>query len=103
MEKLGWEERPFVTLEQMADYSARDQDTARKYGPTVKAAEISNRDYGYRYTKFSSSRRMQPPPSAHRHIYLGYIVVRKVGTPEQYETWMPDHVFDELYEANHGP
>ena len=49
MEKLGWEERPFVTLEQMADYSARDQDTARKYGPTVKAAEISNRDYGYRY------------------------------------------------------
>ena len=57
----------------------------------------------YRYTKFSSSRRMQPPPSAHRHIYLGYLVVRKVGTPEQYETWMPDHVFDELYEANDKP
>jgi len=100
MEKLGWEERPFVALEQMADYSARAPDTARKYGALVKAAEISNRDYGYRYRKFSSTRRMQPPPSAHMHIYLGYLVVRKVGTPDQYETWMPHHVFDELYEPN---
>jgi len=39
------------------------------------------------------------PPSSHRHIYLGYLVVRKLGTPDQYETWMPDLVFDELYEA----
>ena len=49
MDILDWKERPFVTLEQMADYSALDNDTARKYGRVVKAAEISNRDYGYRY------------------------------------------------------
>jgi len=76
-----------------------DNDTARKYGRVVKAAEISNRDYGYRYEKLSSSQSMQPPPSSHMHIFLGYLVVRNFGTPKQYETWMPDHVFDELYEV----
>lgn len=99
MDILDWKERPFVSLELMTAYSARDSDTAKKYGPIVKAVEISNRDYGYRYSRFSSSRTMRPPPSSHMHIHLGYLVVRKLGTPDQYETWMPDHVFDELYEA----
>lgn len=98
MDILGWEERPFVSLEQMREYSARDQITARKYGSIVKAAEISNRDYKYRYNKHSSRRSMRPPPSSNMHIVLGFLVVRKLGTSEQYETWMPDHVFDELYE-----
>ena len=103
MDILDWKERPFVTIEQMAAYSARDPDTARKYGTVVKAAEISNRDYGYRYNRFSSSRTMQPPPSSHIHIHLGYLVVRKLGTPDQYETSMPDHVFEELYETSIEP
>lgn len=103
METLDWQERPFITLEQMAEYSARDRETARKYGSTIRAAEISNRDYGYRYSKFSSDRKMQPPPSSHMHIYLGYLVVRKLGTSEQYETWMPSHVFEELYAASAMP
>jgi hypothetical protein len=99
MDILDWEKRPFVSLEQMGSYSARDRITAQKYGLIVKAAEISNRDYGYRYTKYSSSRAMQPPPSSHIHIYLGFLVVRKLGTLKQYETWMPSEVFDELYVA----
>ncbi len=103
MEIINWKERPFVSLEQMKIYAARDRDTARKYGTMVKAAEISNRDYGYRYSKFSSTRTMQPPPSSHMHIFLGYLVVRKLGTPDQYETWMADHVFEELYEAKSEP
>ncbi len=103
MDILDWKERPFVSVEDMAVYSARDRDTAKKYGPIVKAAEISNRDYGYRYSKFSSSRTMQAPPSSHIHIHLGYLVVRKLGTPNQYETWMPDRVFEELYEASSTP
>jgi len=100
---LDWKERPFIPLEQMAAYSARDRETAKKYGAIVKAAEVSNRDYGYRYAKFSSSRAMQPPPSSHMHIYLGYLVVRKLGTSGQYETWMPSEVFDELYEVAREP
>jgi hypothetical protein len=103
MDKLNWEERPFVSLEQMGSYSARDRETALKYGPVVKAAEITNRDYNYRYGKFGSTRKMKPPPSSHIHIYLGYLVVRRLGTPDQYETWMPDVVFDELYEATREP
>ena len=99
MDTLSWEERPFVSLEQMGTYSARDRKTAQKYGPIVRAAEISNRDYKYRYSKYGSERSMQPPPSSHIHIHVGYLVVRKLGTPDQYETWMPNDVFDELYEA----
>ena len=103
MDILDSEVRPYISLEQMRTYSARDNGTAKKYGQIVKAAEISNRDYGYRYSKFSSSRVMRPPPGSHMHIYLGYLVVRKLGTSEQYETWMPNHVFDELYEAASEP
>ena len=40
---------------------------------------------------------MKPPPSCGR-IFPGYLVVRNLGKSDQYETWMPDHVFDELYE-----
>lgn len=103
MDILDSKERPFIALEQMAAYCARDRETAEKYGTVVKAAEISNRDYGYRYHKFSASRTMKPPPSAHMHIYLGYLVVRKLGTSTQYETWMPSGVFNELYEATSEP
>ncbi len=99
MDIIDWKGRPFVSLDKMTIYSARNSDTAKKYGHIVKAAEISNRDYGYHYSKFSSIRTMQPPPSSHRHIFLGYLAVRKLGAPDQYETWMPDHVFEELYEA----
>ena len=103
MDILDWEERPFISLEQMGSYSALDRETAEKYGPIVKAAPVSNRDYKYRHEKYSSSRSMQPPPSSHMHIYLGYLVVRRLGTPEQYETWMPNHVFEELYEVIREP
>lgn len=103
MDILSHEIRPFVSIEQMGTYAARDPDIAAKYGHIVKAAEISNRDYGYRYSKFKDERNMRPPPSAHMHIVLGYLVVRKFGAPDQYETWMPDHVFDDLYEAADEP
>jgi hypothetical protein len=96
MDILDWKERPFISLEQMESYSALDRKIAKKYGPIVKAAQVSNRDYKYRHEKYSLTRSMQPPPSSHMHIHLGYLVVRKLGTPEQYETWMPDHVFSEL-------
>lgn len=33
---------------------------------------------------------------------MGYLVVRKCGTEHEYETWMPGHVFDELYVAVPG-
>lgn len=89
-------DRPFITLEQMALFDAIERDTARKYGSKIKAYGVSNVDYKVRYGKLSSSQTMNPPPSCGR-IFSGYLVVRKLGTPDQYETWMPDHVFEELY------
>ena len=98
MDLINWEERPFVPVEQMSEYRARDPDTARKYGQVVRSAAIANVDYKIRYAKLNGTQSMQPPPSCGR-IFLGNIVVRNLGTPNQYETWMPDHVFEELYEA----
>jgi len=89
MDILDSEVRPFNSLEHMKAYAARGNEFARKYGQIVKAAEISNRDYRYRYSKFS--------------MFLGYLGVRNLGTSEQYETWMPNHVFNELYEVASGP
>lgn len=97
---LDWKERPFVSLEQMAIYKSKDQETTQKYGPIVRAIQISNRDYGYRYEKFSETQRMQNPPSAWKHIFLGYLVIRKLNTPNQYETWMSEDVFEEIYELS---
>lgn len=93
---LSWEKRPYVTDDDMAVYIARDRKTASMYGKKVLAVPIANVDFKTRFNKSVSHRRMQEPPSCGR-IFLGYLVVRKLGTPDEYETWMPDHVFDELY------
>jgi hypothetical protein len=42
---------------------------------------------------------MKPEPS-HSRIFPGYLVVRKIDTKSEYETWMPDHVFEEIYVAS---
>ena len=92
------DDRPFIALEQMHLYDAIDRETSRMYGSKVRAAAISNVDYKVRFGKLSSSQEMKPPPSCGR-IYPGFVVVRQLGTSRQYETWMPDHVFEELYRA----
>ena len=89
--------RPFVDQADMATFKARDRATANQFGPLVKAYELSNSEYGQRYQRLHGPNNMNQPPS-HGRIFSGYVVVRKLGTPSQYETWMPDHVFDELYE-----
>lgn len=81
----------------MEQYQARDRDTAQKYGKVVKALEITNREYSQRLDKLSGTRSMKPPPGSAIHIMMGFLVVRKLGTSRQYETWMPGDVFDELY------
>ena len=89
--------RPFIVQADMGTYLALDAQTARNYGKTVKATELSNVEYQTRFGRFERENNMKPPPSCGR-IFMGYLVVRQVGTDQQYETWMPDDVFDELYE-----
>lgn len=98
MDAHTWD-RPFVAVEDMALYRAIDADAARRYGATVRAAAISNVDYKVRFQKLSSTRRMNPPPRSGR-IFPGYVVVRKLGTPGQYETWIPEHGFTDTYRAS---
>ena len=92
-------DRPFLDDDACETFIAVEPKIARRYGRTVRARELANMEYKFRYQKLSSERNMKDPPSTGR-IFTGYLVVRKVGTPEQYETWMPDHVFHELYSSD---
>jgi hypothetical protein len=95
MDAHTWE-RPYVALDAMTSYDAIDPEVARSHGHIVKAAGISNVDYKLRFERYGKERSMQPPPSCGR-IFPGYVVVRRLGTSGQYETWMPEHVFEDLY------
>jgi hypothetical protein len=88
-------DRPFIDQASLALYVARDRAAAR-YGKAVKAAQLSNIEYKERFHRLKRHHRMKPPPSCGR-IFMGYLVLRNLGKLSQYETWMPDHVFDELY------
>ena len=88
--------KKFMDVNAMDDYIFIDPEASKKYGPKVKAMALSNREYQHRFDKLSSSRTMKPPPSSGR-IFLGYLVVRNFGKSNQYETWMPDHGFDDVY------
>lgn len=90
------QDRPYISAQDMATFKATDAEAASMYGRTVRAAGISNIDYKMRFARFHETSSMKPPPSCGR-IFMGYVVIRKLGTPDQYETWMPDHVFEELY------
>lgn len=89
--------RPFVAVAEMENYFALQNEIAVRYGRIVKAVQISNREYRHRHIKLSATQNMMDPPGSEIHICSGYLVVRKLGTTEQYETWMPDDAFGEMY------
>lgn len=91
-------QRPFISQSSMSLFRAKDREDARRYGGYVKACELSNVEYKIRFTKLNPQQTMKPPPSCGR-IFSGYLVIRNLDTQAQYETWMPCHVFDELYEG----
>jgi len=89
--------RPYIDQATLPRFRAMGR-TAQRYGAFVRAAPMSNVDYKLRFHRFGSEKNMMPPPSTGR-IFLGYLVIRKIDTPDQYETWMPDHGFEEDYEV----
>jgi hypothetical protein len=80
----------------MSRSEAIDETTADAYGRFVLSAPLSNLAYALRFQRLNGSRAMKPPPGATR-VLPGHLVVRHPGRPEQYETWMPGHVFADLY------
>ncbi len=91
-------ERPFISQDAMQTYVLTDRIVAQRYGKTVKATPLSNIEYKIRFDRLRRENNMKPPPSCGR-IFPGYLVVRKLNTPAQYETWMPDDVFEEIYQT----
>lgn len=91
-------DRPFISQDAMQAYVTTDRIAAQRYGKTVKATPLSNIEYKIRFDRLKRENNMKPPPSCGR-IFSGYLVVRRQGTPAQYETWMPDDVFEEIYQT----
>jgi hypothetical protein len=79
-------------------FRAVDEDEARRFGEKVRAMELSNREYQQRFNRLGEDNNMKPPPSSAIHIMMGHLVVRRLGRKNQYETWMPSDVFEEIYE-----
>jgi hypothetical protein len=92
-------DRPFIDSKQLPTYVATDIEEARLYGKIAQAVEMSNAEYSARHRKLSANRTMKPAPR-HSRIFPGYLVVRKIDTKAEYETWMPGHVFEEIYVAS---
>lgn len=86
----------------MERFKAIRASDARRFGKVVMAFPLSNRQYARRFSRLGKDNNMKPPPGSRIHVMPGYLVVRKVGAPSQYETWMPDHVFEEMYQKE-GP
>ena len=88
--------RPFIDSGSLSAFRAIDSEVAARYGRSVRAAPMSNSEYAQRYMRMAQSNNMKAPPK-HGRIFSGYLVVRKVGAADQYETWIPDHAFEEIY------
>jgi hypothetical protein len=88
--------RPMMSVESMDYYIAIDKETAKRFGKIVRAAEFANAEYKTRYERLHDEQKMKPP-SSYLKIVPGYIVVRNLGKKNQYETWMSDGVFEEVY------
>ena len=95
--------RPFTDLDSMDSFTSIDPADAKRLGKTVRTFKITNREYQQRFDRFKKKNRMKPPPGSNTHIMLGNLVVRKLGTKNQYETWLPDHVIEDLYEQKKDP
>ena len=89
--------QPFLDLDKMGFFTAVEAADAKKYGDKVRAYPLSNRSYLHRFHRLAKQNRMKDPPQSGNRIMPGYLVVQKLGTPQQYETWMPEDVFEELY------
>ena len=89
--------KKFIDKYAMDKYQATDKKVRERYGVTVLAVEISKREYQHRYNKLSTTRAMKDPPGS-GSLFLGYLVVRNVGGQDEYETWIPGHAFEEIYQ-----
>jgi len=82
-------ERPFLDAASLPLYKAVDPEVSARYGPTVRAAKLSNIEYKIRFDRFNQTSNMKAPPGTGR-IFDGYLVIRKLGAKDQYETWIPE-------------
>lgn len=89
-------DRPYVDHASMQRHEAIDDTTADAYGRFVLSTDLSNLEYELRFQRLNGTRAMKAPPRAKR-VLPGRLVVRHPGQPDQYETWMPEHVFADLY------
>lgn len=89
-------QRPFINKNDLLKYVATDGEISALYGQVVRAVEMSNVDYAIRYRKQSIGSNMKSPPR-HGRIFSGYLVIRNLDKQNEYETWIPDDAFEDMY------
>lgn len=88
--------KPYTKKSDLSVFTASDKETSKRYGSHVKALFLSNREYQHRYDKLHKQHKMKRPPLSGR-IFGGYLVVRNLNSKNEYETWIPDYAFEEIY------
>ena len=89
-------DRPFVDAAGLPLYEAIDPKVSARYGRKVRAGKLSNVEYKIRFDRFNQTTNMKNPLGTGR-IFDGYLVIRKLGAKDQYETWIPADAFEEIY------
>ena len=88
--------KKYLPNSEFEEFISIEHNVTKKYGKIVRAMLLSNREYQHRFDKLNTKYKMKEPPLSGR-IFRGYIVVRNVDKKSEYKTWMPDHVFEEIY------
>ena len=89
--------KPFTSQKLTETFVAIDIDKILDNGQHVRATALSNLEYKIRFGRLEKKYNMKAPPNCEESS-PGYLVIGKLGTPKQYETWIPDHLFDGIYE-----
>ena len=85
-----------VGWDQMQAFVATDAGMQNLHGPSVLAVEMSSADYDKRYAELAKRHCMKEPRS-YQGARSGFLVVRKAGTCDAYETWMARHMLLRSY------
>ena len=88
--------RPLTSQKLTESFVAIDVTTKLDHGQHVGAIELSSFEYKIRFGKLQVRNNMKVPTVCESDV-PGYLVVGKPGTRKQYETWLPDHIFEGLY------
>lgn len=84
------------TANRFMSFVAINVDALLDHGQHVRAIELSNVDYKIRFDRLGIRNNMNAPPDC-QNFTSGYLLIGKPGARNQFEDWLPDHEFENIY------